>query len=498
MSVSLLAVSAVGVSLRFCRLGQNSLWTDEIGSLQTASERFWTIPQAALGGDAFEPPLYFWLLHLIMAGFGDGEVALRLLSAIAGALTIPLIWLLVWELSRQRQVAMLSATFLALNPLHLWYSQEARPYALMVFFGTAAFLGLARSLREPSLWSWALFIVGSSLAMVTHMVGVVVPMIALIWVLLRADRARTLRPTILAVATSLLLIGPSYIMLARAIIHATSTGSPERPLTGLELPYTAFTYLGGYSFGPSVREIQNLGWQAAAEHHVVQLSLAGILLGLWLTLAIARRSSLMAGLLVLSMLPAVLTFIGSAVTTKAYNVRYTVLGIIGFVASLSAAIVPLGPRLRTAVATIFCVLFIWADVQWFSTPRYWKDDSRAAMAWLGARLPPGATVAVAPNYAIGALAHYADKSGAHLCLVGVTAEGDLSRNSVPDALVLTRLYHVDNWRGLEAEYGRLSGPSVERGSEIGFRLLARAPASPHASPSRPSACENASETERTE
>ncbi len=472
-TVTLIAISALGAALRFYRLGQNSLWTDEIASLQTARERFWTIPQAALRQDAFEPPLYFWLLHLIAASFGDGETALRILSAISGALTIPLVWFLVWELSRQREVATLSATFLALNPLHLWYSQEARPYALMMFFGTAALFALARALRQPSRWLWGAFAICTGLAMMVHAVGCVVPIIAMLWVLFRADRATTVPPLLWAFGACLLLVAPYYIPLAGAILSATGTGSPERSLTGLELPYTVFTYVGGYSFGPSVREIQDNGWQTAATDHVVQLGLAAVVLGVWLAPAIANRSSLMRQLLVLSALPAVLAFIGSAATTKAYNVRYTVLGLIGFVASVSAVIVPLRRPLRAAVLATFCAIFVWADAQWFLTPRFRKDDSRAAIAWLGAHLPSGATVAVAPGYAIGGLAHYAGRSGVHLCLLAVATEDDLSRGYVPDALVLTRLYHVEHWRELEAEFLRSAGPLLERGTEIGYTLLVR-------------------------
>lgn len=498
LPVSLLVITAVGAVLRCYRLSQNSLWTDEIASFITAKERFWTIPEAALRQDAFEPPLYFWFLHLIAGGFGDSEVALRSLSVIAGALTIPLVWFLVWELSRQRQVATLAAAFLALNPLHLWYSQEARPYALMIFFGTAALVALARALREPTHWLWTLFVVFSSLAMLTHAVAVVVPIIAFVWVLLRDDRARTLRPTLLALGANLVLIAPPYLMLARSIANATGTGSPERPLTGLELPYTALTYLGGYSFGPSVREIQDAGWQAAAAHHTVQLSLAGLLLGLWLVLAIARRGTPMTALLVLCILPAALAFSGSAATTKAYNVRYTVIGVIGFVASLSAGVMPLQRRLRSAMAISFCIIFIWADVQWFYGRRYRKDDSRAAIAWLGAHLPEGATVAVAPNYAVGGLAHYDTHSGKHFCLIGVATKDDMTRSGIPDALVLTRLYHVDNWQLMEREFDRLSGPSVERGAEVGFRLMARSPAQSSGSSTRPVKCDNALQGPSTE
>ena len=251
--------------------------------------------------------------------------------------------------------------------------------------------------------------------------------------------------------------------------------------------------MAGYSFGPSVREIQDSGWQVAAAHHVVQLSLTAILLVLWLALVAVRRSTLMISLLVLCMLPAILAFVGSAATTKAYNARYAVLGVIGFVASLSAAIVPLRPSLRNAVAAIFCVIFVWADLQWFFAPRYRKDDSRAAVAWLGARLPPGTRVAVAPSYAIAALAHYSDRSRRRLCLLGVATEADLSRHGVPDALVLTRLHHVENWQALETAYTRLSGSSLERGTEIGFRLFVRASSGAPRSSSPPPGCESSNQ-----
>ena len=71
------------------------------------------------------------------------ETSLRLVSAVAGTLTIPVAWLLIRELTRSRAVALLSTALLAVNPLHIWYSQEARAYALLVLtLGTSALLFL--------------------------------------------------------------------------------------------------------------------------------------------------------------------------------------------------------------------------------------------------------------------------------------------------------------------------------------------------------------------
>ena len=43
------------------------------------------------------------------------------------------------ELVYRRPIALLAAAFVALNPYLVWYSQEARSYALMVLFATVAF-----------------------------------------------------------------------------------------------------------------------------------------------------------------------------------------------------------------------------------------------------------------------------------------------------------------------------------------------------------------------
>jgi mannosyltransferase len=472
--------------LRFYRLGQNSLWIDEVASLRTASEAFWSIPVAAMRHNAFEPPLYFWLLHIVERSFGGGEASLRFISAIAGALTIPMVWLMVRELSQERDVATLSAAFLALNPLHIWYSQEARPYALVVFLATAGLFALARGRRLGLAWLWGAFALCSSLAMLTHPVGIMVPMVAWVWVLLGEDRGRAMRPLLVASAAILVFIAPSYIALGQSIVSATGTGSPERALTGLELPYTVFTYVGGYSFGPSIREIQDAGWNIAARHHLVALSLAGVTLALATALAAASWGRALTWLLVPSVLPMLVAFLGSAVTAKAYNVRYTVVGLIGFVAILGLAIARLRQPVRAAATAMLCGIFLWADAQWFFVPDYRKDDSRSAIAWLDARLPSGATVVVAPGYATLPLAYYARRSGTHLCLLPVASGIAQALDPLPDALLLTRLHHVPEWQALESEFERRAGSPLEKGFVVGYQLFTRGQSQARRVPTRSS------------
>ena len=470
-------IFALGAALRFFRLGQDALWSDEVASVRTSGVPFSRISEAALQHNAFEPPLYFWLLHLVSLPMGDGEVSLRFLSAAAGALTIPLVWLLAMELTGGRTVAFLSAALLAINPLHLWYSQEARPYALLVCLCTAALWALARALRLRAWRWWAGFAVGAALAMLTHVAGGFVLAIAAVWVLIRRDW-KAVGPFVLASLASLLLIVPSYAPLVQSVVSATGTGSPERPLTGLEVPYTVFTYLGGYSFGPSVRELQDTGWVAAARGHVVELGLAAVVLLLVFAQCVgatARKLDRTALLLLVALfaLPAALTWLGSTVTGKAYNVRYTVLGAVGFAGMLSVVLTPLHRPMRVITAALVCLVFLWADAQWLFASPYRKDDARAAVDWLKGRLPPDATVAVAPGYVVGTLSHYARRSGTRLCFVSLSADDGLPTDPAPTALLLTRLHHAPAWRDLVRQFERLPGGPLERATVPGYQLLAR-------------------------
>jgi len=283
-------VVTLALGLRLFQLGQNSLWIDEIASLRTIAGSFWEVAEAAMRHNAFEPPLYFWLLDIAAQLFGMSEVGVRLVSAIAGALTIPVVWLLVREMTRREDVAALCATLLALNPLHIWYSQEARPYALMVLFGSAALLCFARAARSGSTRDWAGFAIATALALLSHVFGGTALLTAWAWALLRGNRA-ALRPLLGASLAVVILIAPFYVPLFHATVIATNVGAHPRALTGLEIPYTVYTYLGGYSFGPSQREIQDLGFQAALTQNLGQVAVAVILLTIALALAAARRTA---------------------------------------------------------------------------------------------------------------------------------------------------------------------------------------------------------------
>jgi 4-amino-4-deoxy-L-arabinose transferase-like glycosyltransferase len=439
----------VAVMLRLICLGQNSLWVDEYASLLTARFPLSEMSSAALRGDAFEPPFYFALLHLVIACFGESEAALRSISVVSGALTVPLTMMLIRGLGGTCSAAVISGALLALHPLHLWYSQEARPYALLLCLGLASLVCLLHGWRHDRIAGWVGFAILGSLVVLTHLAGAVFPLLGFLWIVRSQGRFAATRPLWIATFAILMAIAPFGYSLAHAVAHATGTGSEPRPLTGLELPYTLFTYLGGYSFGPSLREIQNEGARAAVLHHPIQTAIAAIALVTAGALMLRSRTRVAARLALLLLLPMLIAGLGAAATGKAYNVRYAVPGVVGFVALVAFGIGTLPGARRQLVAIAFLVgVFLWSDVQWFVVPRYRKEDSRAVVAWLQANLQPGAAVAVAPAYQVPVLTYYSRREGAPLRFVGLADTAVSVPFGQVDALLLTRLHHVPHWRAI--------------------------------------------------
>jgi 4-amino-4-deoxy-L-arabinose transferase-like glycosyltransferase len=99
--------------------------------------------------------------------FGTSEVALRSLSAIAGAATVPLVYAIGRTLA-SRRIGLVAAALVATSPYLVFYSQEARAYALLMLLSTAAVLCCARAIRRPEPRPVALWAVVSFASIATH------------------------------------------------------------------------------------------------------------------------------------------------------------------------------------------------------------------------------------------------------------------------------------------------------------------------------------------
>lgn len=128
----IIIILILGLTLRLVNLNQ-SLWLDEAAQAQMSST---SVSQIWFGrsGD-FHPPLFYLLSHYWMQ-FSRSEIWLRLLPVSFGVVSVLLVYLI------NKKIGLLATFFLAINPYHIYYSQEFRGYSLLAMLGLLSMLFL--------------------------------------------------------------------------------------------------------------------------------------------------------------------------------------------------------------------------------------------------------------------------------------------------------------------------------------------------------------------
>jgi 4-amino-4-deoxy-L-arabinose transferase-like glycosyltransferase len=163
--VAVLAITALGLSLRLTCLTCKPFWFDEAFSVEVARV---TLPNFLhlLWWREANMSLYYVLLR-IWLWIGHSPFFIRSLSAVVASGTIPAIYwlgLLLFD----RRVALIAAALFAFNGYDVRYAQEARSYALFVILATLSSGFLIAYLREPTRRSRTAYIVCSVLAVYAH------------------------------------------------------------------------------------------------------------------------------------------------------------------------------------------------------------------------------------------------------------------------------------------------------------------------------------------
>jgi mannosyltransferase len=165
--LALVALTAAAAAIRFSTLDLQSYWYNEAATVALAKADFGHMLKLIRDQEG-NPPLYYLLAWVWTRGFGDGEIGLRSLSALAGTAMVPAAW---WAIRRDagQLAGLFFAGLVAFAPLLVWYSQEARPYILVALFLTVSSGFFLRAWDDPDdgrlLLGWALL---SGVAAVTH------------------------------------------------------------------------------------------------------------------------------------------------------------------------------------------------------------------------------------------------------------------------------------------------------------------------------------------
>ena len=142
-----------------------SIWFDEAFSAYIIQYNILDI--ARYTATDVHPPFYYWILKGWVSIFGESELGLRSMSVFFGAVAAVFGFLLVRR-KFGRRAAIVGLFILALSPLFIRYSQEARMYTLAAALVLAATYVMIRAIETKSRKLWVLYGVLVSLGMWTH------------------------------------------------------------------------------------------------------------------------------------------------------------------------------------------------------------------------------------------------------------------------------------------------------------------------------------------
>jgi len=100
----------------------------------------------------FKPGLYFYLVLPFVKIFGLSELAVRLPSVILGTITVILLYLLILELFKSKNFALIGSFLLAISPWHLHFSRGGWESNAAVFFLVLGVYLFFISLKKPKFY----------------------------------------------------------------------------------------------------------------------------------------------------------------------------------------------------------------------------------------------------------------------------------------------------------------------------------------------------------
>ena len=402
--VGLVLLAAI---LRFYRLGAQSLWVDEMLTLIVATPKP-GFPLGQLLLHNIHGPLHTFVVAM-MRLVSENEAWLRLPSAVAGVLAVPVLY--AWVKPRfGARTAAWAATLLAVNPLHIHYSQELRNYAFAVVFVLASCVALDRLIASWSSRRALEFAALVSASVLCNFSACFVFFVQSV-VFVRSSSARTRAWVRWAAITGVVLVLTApWIYRVTTYVDFGKLATPVQPgaigdeqrLRGdttfrLEsVPYALYAYSVGFALGPTLAQMHG-DLRAAMWEHRVAIAWTALLFGTLAVAGLARSHRRDAGgegvwraveLVLYVAVPLFATMLLNWQNAKAFNVRYVLVALPMYLTLIAAGIEGLPRAWRYGAAVALLATCAVSLANYYTDPGRQKEDVRAATRAVEARIQP--------------------------------------------------------------------------------------------------------------
>ena len=395
-------ITLLALSLRLVGIHTHSFWYDEAVTAMIAGLSYGDIFFfRGLAQDAGNPPLYWMLAKAWSSLFGTSEVAFRSFSVLCGTLSIPV---MAWVGMRlfNPAIGLIAAGLLAISPLAVELSNEARTYASQGLFVLLATALLLRWLQTRKVLDLALYAAVMALVVYGHYFAFVLPFAHMVGLTTLPDRRRTLLPwfaAMLGVAVLWLPWLPSFLHQLKL------SGNLNRMPTSWHLQFVATPLV--LSLGRTFAWRDSVPW-------LLGLGLLGSIVAFWAP-AIwgfikTRRNTLAIAILATWLLvPIVPPFLASLAGFKFYHTRAASVTLPALLLFLAAGLYCLRPVLRHACIVIILLMTTVSLARYASQPL--KDDWRSAAATVLPALNADEPVLFDTDIEVVSFRYYAERAG---------------------------------------------------------------------------------------
>jgi len=364
-------------------LGGKSFWLDEAFSVALARAP-WAEFMVQLRTREANMSLYYVLLRAWLH-LGNGEATVRLLSALPGIATIPVVYAIGARLFG-RPAGLGAATLFAVDAFHILVSQDARSYPLAVFLITCSIWALLHIVGDPDdaaaavqrdttrsesrAWApvvWGMvYVIASAGAVYAHFYAALVLLAQAGWLLARPAQMTPWRQLIAwGLGTAVLLVPVAMFVLGGPHTNidwlATAIPTLSSVLHGAATPAG---FIGGAAFATVPVALTWGGIQVIRSGHATRHRWSYVLILLWL------------------LTPIVIPLVVSVTVKPVLEPRYITV-CIPAVVLLAGAIASQLPGTRKPIAMLAAIIAAqaygdWAYFAWVEKEN-WRDATRTIL-----------------------------------------------------------------------------------------------------------------------
>jgi len=378
-----IVITLLGILLRFYGIENQSLWWDEGYSYDLANDindvgihAFSAKYQGnAIALSSDKTQVLFHILVSFLPKSWAPEWRMRFWSAITASLTLIFILLIVFKLDFNLITKLLILIFASFSPFHIYYAQEGRPYALLLFVLTIFIYCIYKYPNIKTYFEKLLISVTIILLGMIQFIGLVLPFSYTVYLVAKKKNRQYLYWWVQLWVFCTILLSPIIFLV---FMHHSSP-LPRQDILIRHYLYACYCFLVGFTLGPSNYELHlNQGFSILIKYLPTMIAVLfsiSISLITCLRTVIQKRKNII--LYFVSFI--ILILLGIAYLLKIIPLypRHLIVLFPFFILMLAYGIGSIKNSLiRNITIVIVILLLIRSDFNYYFNKNYYKDDIR--------------------------------------------------------------------------------------------------------------------------